>query len=716
MSRRRDFLQFMAAFAGSAVLTSHDRVVWSATPSVPSPRDGLSFRPLKAPIPLPTDNRRLEEFANYEIRDDLVLPEGFVYEVIAAWGDRVGDSRFGYNNDYLSFVQTGRDAGYLTVNFEYVSPLAWMQAFEGVIGNKLPFDMAIQGVKEAGNGGIDVSQLPAGNLLKQAIGSICWEAMVDRGLGIITLRRNSSGMWQRSPSSADRRVTGISGLRDDRYLRCTGPARNIFTKRSGRGYIDSLGERIIGTFGNCSGGTTPWGTVLSAEENFQNDVAEAVYEDGTVFSPSSVKFNIDRDSLEGQGNIFGLAGNKYGWIVEIDPSNPRDYGTKHTYLGRYRHEAVGIRVEAGKQLAFYSGCDRPSGHIYKFVSEAVVRNPQSKSNSKLLEKGTLYAAKFNADGTGTWIPLIAETPVNPESPSTIVGNTLYLPKRPDGGFFTVSNDTEINTYKQQFKTLNDLYSGTPIEKQGAILIDAHYAANACGATCTARPEDTDIAPDGSLYIAFTSGSSRPADGGCDKRIFKGSNGEIPHEYGFIMRLTEDNNRPNALTFKWNMLALGGDPELGGAGFSNPDNLMLDNRGNVWMTTDISSSSMNKTNNNGIDRRGIFGNNNMWFLPTRGRNAGNAYLFATGPMDAELTGPFLTRDRATLFLSIQHPGEINGMRVDRQSESRQITISTKNGTSFQQTRTVPIGSNFPTKQPNAFPKPAVVAIRNTKGTI
>jgi uncharacterized protein len=715
MSRRRDFLQFMAAFAGSTVLASRDRVVWGSTPNRLPSRDGLSFRPLKAPIPLPTDDRRLAEFANYEIRDDLVLPEGFVYEVIAAWGDRVGDSRFGYNNDYLSFVQTGRNTGYLTVNFEYISPLAWMQAFEGVIGRKLPFDLAIQKVKELG-GSVDADRLSNGDVLKQAIGSICWEAMVDRGLGIITIQRNASGKWVRSPSSADRRVTGISGLQDGRYLRCTGPAREIFIKRSGRGYIDRLGDRIIGTFGNCAGGTTPWGTVLSAEENFHYDVAEAVYEDGTVFPPSSVKFNIDRDSLDGQGNIFGLAGNKYGWIVEIDPSNPRDYGTKHTYLGRYRHEAVGIRVEAGKQLAFYSGCDRPSGHIYKFVSADVVRNPQSKSNSKLLAKGTLYAAKFNADGTGIWIPLIPKTPVNPELPSTIVGGVLYLPKRPDGGFFPVSNDADINAYKQQFKTLNDLYSGTPIEKQGAILIDAHYAANACGATCTARPEDTEIAPDGSLYISFTSGSSRPADGGCDRRIFKGPKGETPYEYGFIMRLTEGNNQPNALTFKWNMLALGGDPELGGAGFSNPDNLMLDDRGNVWMTTDMSSSVLNKFDSNGIDRRGIFGNNNMWFIPTRGQNAGNAYLFATGPMDAELTGPFLTRDRATLFLSIQHPGETSGMRVDGKSESRQITISTKNGTSFQQTRTVPIGSNFPTKQPNAFPKPAVVAIRNTKGSI
>ncbi len=66
------------------------------------------------------------------IQDDLVLPEGFTYDVIAAWGDRVGDSRFGYNNDYLSFVPTGPDQGYLTVNFEYISAETWEQTYPAV--------------------------------------------------------------------------------------------------------------------------------------------------------------------------------------------------------------------------------------------------------------------------------------------------------------------------------------------------------------------------------------------------------------------------------------------------------------------------------------------------------------------------------------------------------------------------------------------------------
>ncbi|HAG83428.1 MAG TPA: phosphatase, partial [Cyanobacteria bacterium UBA12227] len=164
----------------------------------------------------------------------------------------------------------------------------------------------------------------------------------------------------------------ISGLEDNRYLKATGPAVTIFRKQKGQGYIDQLGDRIIGTFQNCAGGSSPWGTVFSAEENFQDQVPEPVYADGTSFEPEITPFIINDKNIGGFGNVFGLAGNKYGWMVEIDPANPNDYGTKHTWLGRFRHEAVAFKVVKGKPLAVYSGCDRRGGHIYKFVSKGTV--------------------------------------------------------------------------------------------------------------------------------------------------------------------------------------------------------------------------------------------------------------------------------------------------------------------------------------------------------
>ncbi len=707
--KRRELLLFLGAgaatvAAGTFLVTRKNNLFTGA---------GLGFQPVKGAMPLDNEiapAQQIKDYSTHEVIDDLVLPEGYTYDIVAAWGDKIGNSRFGYNNDYLSFIETGKDEGFLSVNFEYISAIPWMQTYQQVTGKSLPFAEVQAAVKKAGKAGINAFALPPEQeALKAKIRQICTEALLDQGMGVVSIRREADGKWVRTNSKADRRISGISGLEDGRYLKTTGPGAAVFRKTQGQGYIDKLGDRIIGTFGNCAGGTTPWGTVLSGEENFQTQVAEPVYADGTSFDPKQRPFTIDDEEISGQGNVLGLAGNKYGFIVEIDPANPKDYGTKHTWLGRYRHEAVGVRVVAGKPLAFYSGCDRRGGHLYKFVSKGKVTNPQDKANSRLLRDGMLYAAEFKPDGTGRWIPLKPDTPVNPVLPSTLEGNLLPLPKRPEGGFFRAIQAAEVNNFKQKFKTLGDLYAGNPQEKQGAILIDAHYAANAAGATSTARPEDTEIAPDGSLYITYTSGSASN-EGGPDKRIFSGPNGKTPWEYGWIMHLIEDNNEPAALTFKWKMMAMGGDPAQGGAGFSNPDNLVFDNQGNLWMVNDMSTTKQN----NPKDTQGVgcYGNNSIWVIPTSGPNAGNAYLFGIGPMECETTGPFFTQDQKTLFLAIQHPGETYGIRQNSAAETREFEMKTTDGQTFKQTRTVPLGSNWPSKNPNDSPKPAVVAIRRT----
>ncbi|KAB8334160.1 DUF839 domain-containing protein [Scytonema tolypothrichoides VB-61278] len=742
---RRDFLLLLGSSAGAVALNSLagcEKKI-AVQPTTPEVKAAFAFQPIKGPIPLETaglgPEQQKEQYSTYEVQDDLVLPQGYQYQVIAAWGDKVGDSRFGYNNDYLSFVPTGENEGYLSVNFEYISAIPWMQTYQQVIGKSLPFDEVKAALKEnkSGKNEINSFSLPDSNPIKAKIREICTEALLDQGLGIISIRKTTDGKWERTNSKADRRISGISGLEDGRYLKATGPAVVIFRKKQGLGYVDKLGDRIIGSFANCAGGTTPWGTVLSAEENFQAQVPEPVYADGTSFDPSKRPFALGDEELFGQGNVFGLAGNKYGWIVEVDPANPNDYGTKHTWLGRYHHEAVGVRVETGKPLAFYSGCDRRGGHIYKFVSRDQVSDPKDKANSRLLSQGMLYVAKFNPDGTGRWIPLKADTPINPDLPSTIAGNIIRLPKGPanpqekgkqnfqplpprvNGGDFEVSKDELIAEYKQKFKKLGDLYVGNPEEKQGAILIDAHYAANAAGATCTARPEDTEIAPNGDLYISFTSGS--PDDeGGPDIRVFKGPKDETPYEYGWVMRLVEDGNNPAANTFRWQMTATGGEPSAGGLGFANPDNLLLDNNGNIWMVTDMSTSKMNKavksrTSDKGkpANLSGLFGNNALWYIPTSGEDVGKAFLFGIGPMECETTGPCFVPEQQTMFLSIQHPGEANGIRKNQASETREFLITTTTGEEFLQSRQVPVGSNWPSKKPDEPPKPAVVAVSKSQ---
>jgi secreted PhoX family phosphatase len=196
---------------------------------------------------------------------------------------------------------------------------------------------------------------------------------------------------------------------DDDYLVGTGPAAiEVFNLSS-----DGLGNKIIGTGFNCSGGTTPWGTVISAEENFHGSVARF------TSGPSVDQINLARSFYIGvqeevqpdatqigyiadtTGAEFGLVGEKYGWLVEIDPRNPGSRVKKHTALGRFRRENIAIRAENGNHLVCYMGDDRRGGHWWKFVSKGTVKNRKATSNSQLFEEGTLHVTRFNADGTGT---------------------------------------------------------------------------------------------------------------------------------------------------------------------------------------------------------------------------------------------------------------------------------------------------------------------------
>lgn len=728
--KRRQFLIFMGSIAGSMACSSiakpsQETIVANGSPNVVN---GLKFKPVKVPLPLTFEplnaDQQIEAYQSYEVLDDLVLPEGYTYDLIAAWGDKVGDSRFGYNNDYVSFIQTAEDEGLLTVNFEYISPNTWLETYAKVIGRELPLDALVAAFQNEGT--IDHQTLAENDVLRSQIETIAQEALIDVGIGVLSVERDEAGRWIRTYGDADRRITGISGLKDGRFLTATGPASSVFTKTNKLGYDDGLGNNIIGTFLNCAGGTTPWGTVLSAEENYQSQVPEAVMIDGSSLAPGEQTFFIP---FGGAASALGFAGNKYGWMVEVDPADPEDYGVKHTWLGRFRHEAVGIRAVPGEKLAVYSGCDRRGGHLYKFVSKGAVQDITDKANSRLLEEGMLYGAYFNPDGTGRWIPLAPDTAVNPVLPSQVVGQEgqgMVLLPHPDrhSGYLSFTNDADTLQFKRQFPTLGDLYQGNNlVEKQGAILIDAHYAANAAGVTATARPEDTQVDPrTGTLFIAFTSGSPG-SDGGPDKEIFQGPNGEVPYEHGWIMKLLENEDNPDSMLFKWEMLAVGGEPTEGGLGFSNPDNLEIDAQGNLWMVTDISTGKQNlaapERTASGeplsqTDLQGIFGNNTAWFIPLTGPLAGNAYPFAIGPMECELCGIFPTEDLKTLFLAPQHPGENNGLRKERDLETRQFALKTTDGQDFSQARIVPIGSNWPGKGLSDPPKPSLVAVRRLDG--
>ncbi|GAB4305257.1 MAG: PhoX family protein [Geminocystis sp.] len=713
--KRRDFLTFLgvsvASTACSSVFKNYSHAQGNTEQEI---FKFANFKPVQYPIPLEINNLNSQEqkqlFNSYQVQDDLILPEGFSYDVIASWGDKVGDSRFGYNNDYVAFVETNPNEGYLVVNFEYVSPTPWLQGYEQVLQKSLPQEVlsALHSARE-NRQGLNIFALPDDNSAKILFQEFFGELLTDQGLGVISIRRNGDGKWERTYSEQDRRITGISGWRDNRYLQVTGPAKSVFLKKKGLGYTDDKGELIIGTFANCAGGVSPWGTVFSAEENFQTQVPEVVMADGTSFPPESLPIN----GFSGQGNPFGLAGNKYGWMVEVDPANKNDYGTKHTWLGRFRHEAVAIRAEANQPLAVYSGCDRTGGHLYKFISTGTVVDLQDKGNSKLLQEGMLYVAKMNPDGSGEWIPLKADTAINPTALSNLRGELLTIPNpdREKGGIVTVTKQEELDQFQEKYSTLGDLYIGDTAEEiQGAILIDAHFAGNVIGGTCTARPEDVALHPvDQSLVIAFTSGAAGN-DGSPDKRVFSDKQGNI-YEYGCLIRLRENENDPSALNFTWDAIAVGGEPASGGLGFANPDNLEFDKQGNLWMVTDMPTGLHNQPVRQGDNPyiTGALGNNSIWYIPLSGENAGKAYPFGIAPMETETCGLCFNQEQNTLFLAIQHPGEKNGTRSNMAEETREISILTTDGEEFIQTRTIPKGSNWPSLDKNAFPKPSLVAV-------
>ena len=251
------------------------------------------------------------------VEDRLTVPEEF-RQLLAAWGDRLGDSRFGFNNDHLGFVQQGPDRASMTVNFEYISAVPWVQGFEEVVGKPLPF-AALVAALQSSDGVIDCGELQAGDRRLQQIRSVADEAMTDLGIGVMTLQRDVQGQWQRAQGAQDRHITGISGLEDPKQLISTGPATAVFKASQRQGYDDGLGDGIVG-LPTAAVAPRPGNRALR-EENFRPGVSEPVYADGSAAAPSQRPFLCRDGKLGGLGNVYGLAGNKYGWMVEVEPTS-----------------------------------------------------------------------------------------------------------------------------------------------------------------------------------------------------------------------------------------------------------------------------------------------------------------------------------------------------------------------------------------------------------
>jgi uncharacterized protein len=492
---------------------------------------GLNFKPID-----PTD------------KDDLVLPRGYKYDVVAAYGDIInkkGDT-FGFNNDFTLYFPIDKDKrGLLWVNHEYSS------------------DLFVHGARPA-NGKYTAAQIQ--------------KMLYSQGGSIIEVYRDKEGTWKMDTNSKyARRITGLTPFR------LTGPARG--SKAVGGA------TNVQGTFANCSGGRTLWGTVLSAEENFESTSKDA-----------------------------GLNEAHYGWIVEIDPFDPHFKPRKHTALGRFNHENAAVGLANDNRVVVYMGDDKKDACVYKFISKNKYVKSRGNANADLLEEGTLYVANM---GSGEWVPL------------------------------TIENVQKIAKGKA------DLLK--KFQTQADVTVHCHEAALLVGGTPTDRPEDVEISPyDKTVFIAHT------------------NNDKHGNFHGHITRFIEAEDDLGALNFDFEIFAAGGKQ----SGFSAPDNLTFDSYGNLWTVTDMSSSKLNT----GIYTH--FANNGMFVIPTIGKNTGEAFQFASAPVEAELTGPSFTPNETTLFLSVQHPGE----------ETKDLNNPT---------------SKWPHRKGDTMPRPGVVAITGFK---
>jgi secreted PhoX family phosphatase len=445
------------------------------------------------------------------------------------------------------------------------------------------------------------------------------------GNSILHIRRRRNGRWKVvSPSGYNRRIYG-----DRPILEFTGP----LTGAAG------IGTSANGSVGNCSGGITPWGTALSCEENFDGYGTNVTL--NLEFGYGWHQFGGQPEDAEYEFTNF----KKYGWVCEHDPYDPDYVGRKHTALGRFRHENTAFRHEPGKPFVLYMGDDKANEGVYKFVSDRSFRPRRGADNRAILESGQLYIARWEPEGRRRFATAGDTTPLNPTEGT---GTWEEVPEE-------ALDDTATK--------LRALF--------GAAEYDMHFATN--------RPEDVEVAEDGTVFIALTNNSS------------------VRDSHGSVRRLREARNDPEALEFRWRDYAAGGptgSSDPGAEGFSSPDNLVFDKAGNLWVVTDISTRSLNQANEYAYHK-----NNAMFMVPTSGPNRGIGFRFANGPVQCEITGPYFTPDEETFFVNVQHPGEVTGISATAAGIFGQETTYTS---------WWPEGNRVAGDTP-ATPKPSTVAI-------
>jgi secreted PhoX family phosphatase len=532
--------------------------------------------------------------------DTVTVPPGYTATVLIAWGDPVSNGpafqpdasntwqdqelQWGMHNDGLVFFpfSNGDDKrGLIVQNHEYTD---------------------------------DDLLFPDGSAVWTA--DKTKKSLAAHGVSVIEVRRRGrSAQWEiKRPSQFARRITGYTPMT------IGGPAAGDPRLRTS---VDPTGTQVLGTLNNCAMGYTPWGTYLACEENFNG-----YFRTTPPYTPTAeqIRYGIsaagfgykwfetdDRFDLVKEPN----ESNRFGWVVEIDPFDPRSTPIKRTALGRFKHEGAWVQEDVDGRLVVYSGDDERFEYIYRFVSNLPWREARRRRISPL-DDGILYVARFDADGTGEWLELSPNNPL--------------------------------------------LAGWSPAD----ILINTRTAADTVGATPMDRPEWIDTFPDSLTAIAtLTNNSQRGTAGAWPTRPslprpgVDAINKRSPNPYGQILSWTYKSAFSEP-TFRWDVFAYAGDPaipahqaSLKGDFYGSPDGLYVSPRNRLWIQTDVAAGDLLGAAYTQFNGGQGFGNNMMLCADPITRVTRR---FLVGPVNCEVTGVFVTPDERTMFVGIQHPGE------------------------------------------------------------
>ena len=539
------------------------------------------------------------------VADIITVPEGYSAQVIAAWGEPVGLS--------------GENAAF---KFDGSNSAAEQEAQLGMHHDGVHFFKHPIAPTSSSNGLLVMNHEYADDGLLHADGMATWNAAKVRkaqaahGVSVIEVESKNNRWEVVRPSPWARRITASTPMAFG------GPAAGhaqLQTK------ADPQGMRPLGTLNNCASGITPWGTYLTCEENFifyfNGGEALSAHERRWGLRKGGVGYRWHEHDERFDATKHPNEPNRFGWVVEIDPYNPSSTPIKRTAMGRAAHEGATTTLTKDGRAVVYMGEDARFEYIYKFVSRDKVKPGGFAANSTLLDHGTLYVARFDANAKGGWIPL---------------------------------------THGQGPLTAADGFADP-----GEVLIKSRQASDLLGATKMDRPEWIDIDQQGWVYCTLTNNSNR---GGDKQPGLDAANPRANNTMGNIIRWKEDGDFDSA-TFQWNHFVLAGDPALErdeakgnvkGDAFACPDGLWTDARGVLWIQTDMSTSAMGKG-----DLKNV-GNNAMLAADPR---TGEIRRFLTGPVGCEITGATATPDGRTMFINVQHPGESPSERSDPSNPRR-----------------------------------------------